>query len=183
MRDRQAETAVDPTRRAVLAGAGALGASALLAGCSYDTSQLRDKYTTDDSAAGGQGTGAQAPATQNSTAPAGKDATPAANSGGQQGGGNPDALAATGDIPVGGGKVFADDKVVVTQPTAGTFKAFDTTCSHAGCAVTKISGGTINCPCHGAKFSVEDGSVKGGPAPTALQEVAIKVDGDSIQLA
>ena len=36
---------------------------------------------------------------------------------------------------MGGGTIFADKKVVVTQPEAGTFKAFDTTCPHQGCAV------------------------------------------------
>ena len=30
----------------------------------------------------------------------------------------------TSDVPVGGGVVLADQKVVVTQPTAGTYKAF-----------------------------------------------------------
>jgi hypothetical protein len=38
----------------------------------------------------------------------------------------PDAavLARTSDIPVAGGKIFSTEKVVVTQPVAGQFKAF-----------------------------------------------------------
>jgi nitrite reductase/ring-hydroxylating ferredoxin subunit len=32
-------------------------------------------------------------------------------------------------------------------------------------------------------FSIEDGSVQGGPASSPLSEVAITVDGDSIVLA
>jgi Rieske Fe-S protein len=99
------------------------------------------------------------------------------------GGSSADALASTSDIEVGGGTIFSEQSVVVTQPSEGEFKAFDTTCSHSGCAVSSVSDGTINCPCHGSMFSVADGSVQGGPAPTGLAEVAIAVDGDSIVLA
>lgn len=171
--DSQVETAADPTRRAVIAGAGVVGASALLAGCGWDTANLKNKYIAD-----GQTTAPAAPP----AAPATTGAAPAQTEA-PAGNANVERLASTSDIPVGGGKIFSADKVVVTQPTEGNFKAYDTTCSHAGCAVTKISGGTINCPCHGAKFAVEDGSVTAGPAPSGLQEVSIKVEGDAIQLA
>ncbi|MFF1380900.1 Rieske (2Fe-2S) protein [Streptomyces sp. NPDC058308] len=93
------------------------------------------------------------------------------------------ALASTSDIPVGGGKIFKDAGVVVTQPTAGSFKAFSNRCTHKGCAVSSVGGGTINCPCHGSKFDVADGSVKGGPAPKPLPTAEITVTGDSIELA
>ncbi|MFD9631168.1 Rieske (2Fe-2S) protein [Streptomyces violascens] len=92
-------------------------------------------------------------------------------------------LGKTSDIPQGGGKIFAAQGVVVTQPTAGQFKAFSAKCTHQGCAVSSVSGGTINCPCHGSKFDVADGSVKGGPAPSPLPAAAISVQGDSIKLA
>ncbi|MEV5277744.1 Rieske (2Fe-2S) protein [Streptomyces sp. NPDC051994] len=92
-------------------------------------------------------------------------------------------LGRTSDIPQGGGKIFADQGVVVTQPTAGQFKAFSSKCTHQGCAVSSVSGGTINCPCHGSKFDVVDGSVKGGPAPSPLPAAAISVEGGSIKLA
>ena len=97
-------------------------------------------------------------------------------------GGNGAALAKTADIPEGGGKVFADQGVVVTQPTAGQFKAFSSKCTHQGCAVSKISDGTITCPCHGSQFSAADGSVKNGPATEPLAAANINVDGDSITL-
>ncbi|NEC90199.1 Rieske (2Fe-2S) protein [Streptomyces sp. SID12501] len=93
------------------------------------------------------------------------------------------ALAKTSDIPEGGGKIFADQGVVVTQPTAGTYKAFSSKCTHAGCAVTSIANGAIICPCHKSEFSVADGSVKKGPATEALAAESIKVSGDSITLA
>lgn len=92
-------------------------------------------------------------------------------------------LAKTADIPEGGGKIFADQGVVVTQPTAGQFKAFSAKCTHQGCAVTKIENGMINCPCHGSQFAVADGSVTKDPATKPLPPVQIKVEGDSITLA
>lgn len=97
--------------------------------------------------------------------------------------GSGDTLASTSDIEVGGGTIFPKDKVVVTQPSQGEFKAFGSTCTHQGCQVESVSEGTINCPCHGSKFSIEDGSVAAGPAPSPLEEVAITVEGDSILLA
>lgn len=92
-------------------------------------------------------------------------------------------LATTGEIPVGGGKVFAEQKVVVTQPEAGQFKAFSAICTHQGCTVREISGGVINCPCHQSRFAIADGSVQGGPATQPLPTKAIKVEGDQISLA
>ncbi|MFI6335390.1 Rieske (2Fe-2S) protein [Streptomyces sp. NPDC050535] len=92
-------------------------------------------------------------------------------------------LAKTSDIPEGGGKVFEAQGVVVTQPTAGTYKAFSSKCTHQGCAVKGIENDVINCPCHGSQFSATDGSVKKGPATQPLAAANITVDGDSITLA
>lgn len=93
------------------------------------------------------------------------------------------ALAATSDIPVGGCAVFSEQKVVITQPSEGDFKAFTSVCTHQGCTVSASSDGVIPCGCHGSEFSIEDGSVLQGPATAALEEIAITVDGDSITLA
>ncbi|MFF4183078.1 Rieske (2Fe-2S) protein [Streptomyces sp. NPDC001691] len=108
------------------------------------------------------------------------DTKPAADGGNKNAG---SVLGRTSDIPQGGGKIFAAQGVVVTQPVAGRFKAFSAKCTHQGCAVSSVSGGTINCPCHGSKFDVADGSVKGGPAPSPLPAAAISVEGGSIKLA
>ncbi|GGY06185.1 Rieske (2Fe-2S) protein [Streptomyces hiroshimensis] len=91
-------------------------------------------------------------------------------------------LGKVSDIPEGGGKVFADRKVVVTQPAKGEFKAFSAVCTHQGCLVKEVSGGTINCPCHGSRFAVADGSVKGGPAPRPLPEEQVSVHDGSLHL-
>lgn len=92
-------------------------------------------------------------------------------------------LAKTSDIPVGGGKIFDEQKVVVTQPKKDEFKAFSAICTHLGCTVSAVADGTINCPCHGSKYRIADGSVAGGPAPKPLPAEQIEVKGNSIRLA
>jgi len=89
-------------------------------------------------------------------------------------------IAATADVPVGGGVVVKADKIVVTQPKKGEFKAFSAVCTHAGCVVAEVANGTINCPCHGSKYSIVDGSVVAGPAPKPLPAKAVAVDGAEI---
>ncbi len=89
------------------------------------------------------------------------------------------AIAQTADVPVGSG-VIVDD-IVVTQPVAGDFKGFSSSCPHKGCAVNKVADGTIDCPCHGSKFNL-DGSVAKGPATEPLESKQISVEGDSIVL-
>jgi Rieske Fe-S protein len=98
---------------------------------------------------------------------------------GQAGG----VLGNTADVPVGGGKVFADQKVVVTQPAQGQFKAFSAVCTHQGCTVDEVANGTINCPCHGSKFKIADGSVADGPASKPLPAEQVTVSGNQIRRA
>jgi Rieske Fe-S protein len=93
------------------------------------------------------------------------------------------ALAKTADIPVGGGTILKDQKIVITQPTEGDFKAFSALCTHKGCPVASVEGGSIVCPCHGSKFAIADGAVTDGPAEKPLAAQEIKVDGDQITLA
>ena len=144
------------SRRALLAGAG-VTCAAMLAGCS----------------ASGASSGGAAPA------PSGT-ATSAGGSAPTTGGSAPGALAATSQIPVGGGKIIDGPNIVITQPQSGSFRAFSAICTHQGCIVSTVSGGTINCPCHGSKYSIKDGSVVNGPAPSPLAAIAIKVEGTSI---
>ncbi|MEU6824721.1 Rieske (2Fe-2S) protein [Streptomyces atriruber] len=146
------------SRRSVLAA----GAVALAAGCT--------KYGDE----GAEPEPPESPAPDGST-PASK--TPA----GDERPAGPE-LAKTSEVPVGGGKVVKDKKVVVTQPESGTFKAFSAVCTHSGCIVAEVADGTINCPCHGSKYRVADASVADGPAPRPLPPQKITVTGNSITL-
>jgi Rieske Fe-S protein len=83
------------------------------------------------------------------------------------------------DIPVGGGKIFPDAQTVITQPEQGEFKAFDSICTHQACPVASVTD-TINCDCHGSKYSINDGSVVNPPAPNPLPAKTINVDGDTL---
>jgi Rieske Fe-S protein len=91
-------------------------------------------------------------------------------------------LVKTGDVPVGGGTIVAAQGVVVTQPTAGTFKGFSATCTHQQCQVRTVADGKISCPCHGSAFSIVDGSVVNGPATAPLPAKAIAVSGGEVRL-
>jgi Rieske Fe-S protein len=93
------------------------------------------------------------------------------------------AVANTADIPVGGGIVLADSKVVFTQPKADKFAAFSAVCTHQGCIVADVANGTINCGCHGSKYSITNGAVVNGPATKPLAEKEVVVAGDEITVA
>jgi Rieske Fe-S protein len=153
----------ETTRRAVLAGAVGAGAAAVVAACGGGSS--------DSGSSGSNGQPQDAPATGGASTPP-ESTAPGTN-----------GLATTSEIPVGGGKIFDAQKVVVTQPAAGQFKAFSAICTHMGCTVGSISGGLIKCPCHGSEYSIQDGSVKGGPAPKALPAKQVTVTGDQIIVA
>jgi Rieske Fe-S protein len=158
-----------PTRRAVLLGASAVGAAGVLAACGAD------EPASTPTPAGSATSGTPAPTGSGSAgaSPTGTGTSTAAD---------PNAIN-TADIPVGGGTIFGDRKLVVTQPSAGTFKAFDSTCPHQGCAVTEVSGGVIRCPCHGSQFRIADGSVAQGPANRALTAKTATVNGTTITVS
>ncbi|WP_432056712.1 Rieske (2Fe-2S) protein [Streptomyces sp. bgisy022] len=141
------------TRRTVLLTAGAAGATALTAACG-----------------GGGAGGDTGSATDTGTS------GPDADGGGRE-------LLRTDDVPVGGGTVLGEEKIVVTQPSEGEFKAFSAICTHQNCLVSTVADGTIDCPCHGSRFRIADGSVERGPATRPLPEERITVDGNTIRTA
>lgn len=93
-----------------------------------------------------------------------------------------ETLGSAADVPIGGGTVFTDLDVVVTQPIAGSFQAFSAICTHQGCTVNEVTGPTINCPCHGSQFDSTDGSVVQGPAEKPLPRRKLSVEGTSLRL-
>jgi Rieske Fe-S protein len=133
----------------------------------------------------GAGASSSTPAAGGAAAtPAGGGASSGAAGGGSTSGSSAgNALAATSEIPVGSGKIFSGQQVVVTQPSAGEYKAFSAVCTHMGCIVNQVSNGTIDCPCHGSQYNITTGAVVAGPAPKPLPAKQIKVSGSSIFLA
>lgn len=144
--------------RGLVAGGTVVAGGSLLAACGDDTTS-------------GTGTSTTPTPEQSSEPAAGGGASESASS---------DVLVLTADVPEGGGVILDAEKVVVTQPTAGEFVAFSAICTHQGCPVEDIAQGVIICPCHGSQFSIEDGSVVAGPAPSPLPEVAVSVKGKSV---
>ncbi|MEU6683880.1 Rieske (2Fe-2S) protein [Streptomyces sp. NPDC046832] len=151
-----------PSRRTVVAAVGAAGLTVALTACG-----------SEDKASG--------PSTEQGAAGGGATNEGGGSSAGAGAGGA--ALAKTADIPEGGGKIFKDEKVVVSQPAAGDYKAFSTICTHQKCPMVDLKDDVISCACHGSQFSVLDGSVKKGPAVEPLEAKQISVKGDSITLA
>jgi Rieske Fe-S protein len=194
------------TRRCVLLGAGVLGAAGILSACStaavpYDANMQGQAPGAADTATAGMtapsaaGNGAMT----SSGAMSGKGATSSdgamSSNGATSGNGamtssSPSSSAQVGgtalglaaDVPVGGGKVYESAQVVVTQPAAGQYKAFSAICTHVGCICNQVANGTINCPCHGAKFKITDGSVVAGPATTPLAGAKVTVANGKIYL-
>lgn len=91
------------------------------------------------------------------------------------------ALTAVGDVPIGGGVILGETEIVVTQPTKGDFRGFSAICTHQGCIVREVAE-TINCFCHGAKYSLESGEPVSGPANVALASRELRIEGDDILL-
>lgn len=159
------------SRRRALTGAATLGVGApILAACAPT-----DDRTTGESA--------ELPASDPTTDGTTSSAAPspdARQSSEATGGAAARGLVAAADVPVGGGVVLEAEELVVTQPVAGEFKAFSAICTHNRCLVGSVTDGVITCPCHNSTFSAADGSVTGGPAPTALPAVAVKVANDQV---
>jgi Rieske Fe-S protein len=148
------------SRRAVVGGVVGLGLGApLLAACGSDDSGAGDGAGSDSGDSGGS---------------SGADNGGTTSSGG---------IATKSEVPVGSGKIFKADKVVITQPTEGQFKAFSAVCTHQGCVVAEIKGADIDCTCHGSMFAIADGSVVHGPATKPLPELKVTVEGENLSVS
>ena len=185
-----------PTRRGVLLGASLAGLGGALAGCStaavpYGANEAGVVEKDTPAASGGSsseampGSGGGMPARAPASPPAGSPAS--GGTGGKGGkGGEPKkgsaspkvsgtVLGTASEIPVGGGKIFAAAKVVVTQPVRGQYEGFSAVCTHVGCILSEVADGTIDCPCHGSEFKITNGAVVTGPAPRPLPKKQIKI--------
>src|SRR4029450_4092395 len=89
-------------------------------------------------------------------------------------------LAKMSEIPLGGGLILTAEQLVLTQPTSGVVNAFGAVCTHMGCTIGEVADGVIKCPCHGSEFSIDDGSVRRGPAARPLPRHDVRIDGDEV---
>ena len=186
-----------PTRRGVLLGASLAGLGGALAGCStaavpYDANEAgvveqdtpaassrSSSGAMSGSGGGMQASPMQASPMQASPMQASPSASAAEGSKPKKGAMGPKVsgivLGTASEIPVGGGKIFAAAKVVVTQPVSGQYEGFSAVCTHVGCILSEVADGTIDCPCHGSEFKITNGAVVTGPAPRPLPKKQIKI--------
>lgn len=156
-------------RRALLAGVGAAGLGALLSACGGD--------------AAGQGAGSGSAATTAAPPPVGDGPTSAVTEPTPEPAEPDGALVRVDEVPVRGG-VLAFGDVLVVQPTAGTFRAYDAVCPHQGVVVDPPdASGVITCSGHLSRFRASDGSRIDGQAPRGLRRIEVRlVDGYVVRI-
>lgn len=188
-------------RRAVLAGIGVVGAGTLAA-CSSGSSASSTPSNGAVTSAAAEGSAPAPSSAMASSAPATAGSAAATSSAAESSAATSPAASPTGsakaatsaaapagfsvaesEIPVGSGKYFSAVAVIVTQPAAGSFRAFSSVCTHQGCPVTQFSGALMICPCHGSEYSIKDGSVVKGPAPQPLAAKKFTVAGGKVVVA
>ncbi len=94
-------------------------------------------------------------------------------------------VAAVGEIPVGGVKLFRypgpEDPCILVRYSEAEFAAYSQKCTHLSCAVYYSNANRrLECPCHEGYFSVRDGSVLQGPPQRPLPRVVLERRGDQL---
>jgi Rieske Fe-S protein len=188
------------SRRTVLRGALVLGAAGVLAGCGGSSSDSSAAQAPSGADAAGATPPVQSTPSPTAKAKAKAKAKKAATKPKPSAKPTAEAKAAaksktvakpepkpkgteigpTSDIPVGGGKIYEDKKIVVTQPKKGEFCAFSAVCTHQDCILADCDGGKINCGCHASSFDLTTGVPEGGPATVPLPKYKVQVSGDKV---
>jgi nitrite reductase/ring-hydroxylating ferredoxin subunit len=152
------------SRRIVFQGLSALGVAAVLAGCGGEEGAPRR---------------AAEPSATDPTSPKPSKAPPRREPKKDKDL-EPDALATTDEVPVGGGIILTDERIVITQPERGEFRGFSAVCKHQGQTVGRVADNTITCLFHGSQYDAATGAVTNGPATTGLDPVKLRVRGGAI---
>jgi len=155
----------DPVRRWIVVSGAAVGAAAVISAGSAGLSAVigralgKNSNTTTTTGALSTTTTTAGGTTSTTTAALGSE------------------IGAASQVPVKGAASFTlanGNPGIVVQAVAGQFEAYDATCTHAGCPVSYYaSNNMLVCPCHGSTFSVDNGDVLGGTAPTPLVKYAV----------
>lgn len=174
------------SRRFVLASATAAAGAFALASCGGSSGGSAAASTsaageTSKAAASENATSAAATSAAATSTGAGESATESEKPGAASSSAAGHGHLKVSDVPIGaavvvssGGKPF-----VVTQPEQGKYVAFSAICPHAGCTV-QPEGGILVCPCHGSKFSLQDGKRISGLARSGLPSVKVKVENGEV---
>ena len=95
-----------------------------------------------------------------------------------------DVVVPLADVPLAGAYEVSIDgrRAIITQPQAGTVRAFDATCTHQGCTVRATEEG-LACPCHGSVFDPATGAAVHGPATRPLAAIGVAVRGTDVVLS
>ena len=80
--------------------------------------------------------------------------------------------------------IALEGKRIALFNLGGEFYALDDTCTHVGGPLSEgeIEGEVIQCPWHGARFNIKDGSVLGPPAPEGVTKYNVRVEGDEVEI-
>lgn len=94
-------------------------------------------------------------------------------------------VAKTGEIPVGGVKIFEypgpGEQCILVRTAEDQYAAYSQKCTHLSCAVYYDAGKSeLICPCHNGVFSIRDGSVIQGPPPRPLPRVVLDRRGSDL---
>ena len=80
------------------------------------------------------------------------------------------------DFPDGSVTFLEEERVFLVRK-GNTFRCLSAICTHLGCTVNRTGQG-YHCPCHGSVFD-DQGGVKSGPAPRALEWFLVTLSKDS----
>ena len=89
-------------------------------------------------------------------------------------------IAAVGELPVGGHKIFAypegSGPRLLVRTGEDSFVAYDQQCTHLLCPVVPaVEEGALHCPCHNGWFDLETGRPTAGPPRRPLPRVTLEV--------
>lgn len=84
-------------------------------------------------------------------------------------------LGAPGEYPIGTVVPIPEARIVLGRDEVG-FYALSIICTHLGCTVVQ-SGGILECPCHGSRFT-NQGLVLKGPASRPLPAYEVSASAD-----
>lgn len=94
-------------------------------------------------------------------------------------------VALRNQIPEGTLKVFhVGDRRIAVSRVEGKFYAIDDICTHDDGPLGEgtLQGGEVECPRHGARFSVKTGVALSMPAVVPVKVYEVRVDGENVQV-